>query len=169
LIKQLELLKSKLPFYVVPGFKTGLVGGALICITDTKLKTVILPLFGLSILSPDATVRVLYYSVYYYSILVLHFLFFAGAIFYGIRKAKKIISGVLFSFKYAFGAGFTAAIAVFGLFEFNSIFYIITDGRSFKLLKEMETALANLLVGAILSLILGAILKSKVNEKTIIQ
>jgi|GEM_PF-2595465 hypothetical protein len=153
----------------MPGIKTGLVGGALICIFDTKLRTVILPLFGLSILSPNASIRVLYYSVYFYSTLVFHFLFLTGAIFYSIRKAKRIISDSFFSFKYAFGAGFTATLAVFCLFEFNSIFYIITDGRSFKLLKEMETALANLLVGAIFSLILGALLKSKAEERTIIK
>ena len=156
----IESLKSKLPYYTIPCIKIGLVGGALICILEAKLRTVIFTLFSL-ILSPDTNILILYYYVYYYTTLSLHFLFFAGAIFYGIKGAKKIMPTASFNFKHAFIVGFTTALVALGVFEFNTLLYAITGSQSFSFFKNLLTILTYIATGVIISLILSAVFKSK--------
>ncbi len=157
----IESLKSKLPYYTIPSVKTGLVGGALLCIFDAKIRTVILPLFGLSMPSNDANIRILYYDTYNYSTVLFHFLFFTGAIFYGIRGAKRIMPGSFLNFKQAFKAGSIAALVALGVFEFNTILYSITGNQIFNISNNLVTIFGYVITGAICSLIFGAIFKSK--------
>jgi len=154
-------LKSKLPYYTIPSVKMGLVGGALLCIFDAKIMTVILPLFGLSMPSNDANIRILYYNAYNYSTVLFHFLFFAGAIFYGIKGAKRIMPASFLNFKHAFIAGFVAALVALGVFEFNTILYSITGNQIFNISNNLVTIFGYMVTGAICSLIFGAIFKSK--------
>jgi hypothetical protein len=169
---QTSSFRNKLPYYILPACKTGIITGAIVCVIDSNLKVVINSIIPKSSPLNDISTNSYYDEIRYLIQTLLLACIFIFGIFYGIRKVKSIkIATESFSFIKAFVTGCVVTLVMFGLVECTRIFNLITYiGTSQFPLKEAimrslsGTFFPALLVGFICSLILSIFLKSKQKE-----
>ena len=172
-IQQTSPLRNKLPYYVLPAFKTGIITGAIICVINGNLKSIINVIIPKSSSLNDINTNLYYDHIRFLIQTLPPACIVIFGIFYGIRKVKRITANTeSFSYIKAFITGCIVTLVTYGVVEFNTIFnlatYVSTPSFSRKeaIMRSLNGAFfPGLLVGFICSSILSIFLKAKKKEE----